>query len=266
MISAFAYQLGAAFVVAFAGIWLGMRMAPYLGAMAEVRADRWHQAGAVPKLAGPGLLAGFWFTLPLEQWLVAALACLVGVWDDRRRMSAGHKALALLLPALAGYYVTQQIWVAPAIWIAANAWNLLDHADGVAAGAALGVLLLAGGVPHSIAAAALFAFLLLNFPPARCFLGDGGSLMLGTAMVLLAVPQGAAAALLWCAVPLADSALVVCSRLLRGAAPWIGGMDHSAHRLLRLGLRPWLLPLLYAGAAALTVLAGQRLLGLLGSA
>lgn len=266
MISAFAYQSGAAFVVAFAGIWAGMRVAPRFGAMAEVRADRWHQAGAVPKLAGPGLLAGFWFALPLEQWLVAALACLVGVWDDRRHMSAGSKALALLLPALAGYYVTRQVWVAPAIWIAANAWNLLDHADGVAAGAALGVLLLAGGAPGSIAAAALMAFLLLNFPPARCFLGDGGSLMLGTTMVLLALPGGAETALLWSAVPLADSALVVCSRLRRGAAPWIGGMDHSAHRLLRSGLSPWLLPLLYAGFAALTLLAGQRLPGLSGAA
>jgi UDP-GlcNAc:undecaprenyl-phosphate GlcNAc-1-phosphate transferase len=245
------WPLAAAFLVALAGTWLGMRLAPRLGAVAQVQADRWHQSGAMPKLAGPGLLAGLVFALPLPLWLVAASACLIGCLDDRKRLAAGPKALLLLVPALAGAWVTGQAWVAPAIWIAANAWNLLDHADGLAAAAACAACLLMGIAGGPPAAAALAGFLVFNLPPARSFMGDGGSLLLGTTLVLLAAPLGPEAALAWSAVPLLDSALVVVSRLQRGAKPWIGGTDHSGHRLLRSGLPAFLLPPLYALAAAL---------------
>ncbi len=246
-----AWPVAAAFLMTLAGIWLGMRLAPRLNAVAHVQADRWHQSGAVPKFAGPGLLAGFAFALPLEQWLVAALACLIGCLDDRQRLAAGPKALLLLLPALAGAWLTGLPWVAPAIWIAANAWNLLDHADGLAGAAALAACAAMGVAGGPVAAAALGAFLVFNLPPARSFMGDGGSLLVGTTLILLLAPLGPQAAIAWCAIPLLDTALVVASRLQRGAKPWIGGTDHSGHRLLRAGLPAWALPPLYAAAAAI---------------
>lgn len=243
--------IAGAFLLALAGVWLGMHVARRTGAVAHVQADRWHQTGVVPKLAGPGLLAGLIAALPLDLWLVAASACFVGCLDDHHRFPAGKKALLLLIPAILSAFVTGLPWIAPAVWIAANAWNLLDHADGIAGGAALAALLLGGGADGATAAAAVAGFLVFNYPPARSFMGDGGSLLLGTVIVLLAAKtSGPVGVLAWCALPLADSALVVASRLRRGVKPWIGGTDHSGHRLLRAGLPGRLLPVIYFFAAA----------------
>lgn len=243
-----------AFVLTAAGSYAGMRIAPRTGAVAAVRPDRWHAAGSIPKLAGPGLALGLAVALPFEYWGVAALAGGIGIYDDHRRLPAAAKALLLLIPAIAGGYVTGLWWVGPAIWIAANSFNLLDHADGVAASTALAVCLFGGGSDGIIAAAAIAGFLVFNLTPARSFMGDGGSLMLGTVLVLLSARQGPAASLAWLALPLLDTTLVVTSRLRRGQKPWIGGTDHSGHRLLRAGISPRLLPWLYFATAAAIVL------------
>lgn len=239
-----------AFLLSAAGVYLGMRTAPLSGAMAEVRPDRWHTAGMIPKLAGPGMAAGLALALPFEQWLVAGLACAIGVYDDHRRLSPAAKALLLLIPAGAAMLLTGLWWIGPAIWIAANALNLLDHADGIAAAAALAACLFGGNPDGLVAAAAIAGFLVFNLTPARSFMGDGGSLLLGTSLVLLAARQGPLASTAWLALPLADSLLVVISRLRRGQKPWIGGTDHSGHRLLRAGVSPHLLPWIYFGLAA----------------
>jgi UDP-GlcNAc:undecaprenyl-phosphate GlcNAc-1-phosphate transferase len=240
-----------AFLLSAAGVYLGMRIAPLSGAMAEVRSDRWHTAGMVPKLAGPGIAAALALALPFEQWLIAAAACAIGVYDDHRRLSPATKALLLMVPAGAAMLVTGLWWIGPAIWIAANALNLLDHADGIAAAAALAACLFGGSPDGVVAAAAIAGFLVFNLTPARSFMGDGGSLLLGTSLVLLAARQGPLVSTAWLALPLADSLLVVISRLRRGQKPWIGGTDHSGHRLLRAGVSPYLLPWLYFGAAAI---------------
>ncbi|WP_341913839.1 undecaprenyl/decaprenyl-phosphate alpha-N-acetylglucosaminyl 1-phosphate transferase [Ferrovibrio terrae] len=241
----------AAFTLAALGVFIGMQIAARTGAMAEVRPDRWHTVGKIPKLAGPGLAAGMFLALPLELWLIAATAGAIGIYDDHRRLSPAAKALLLLLPAVGAMLVTGLWWVGPAIWIAANACNLLDHADGIAAATALAACLFGGHADGAIAAAAIAGFLIFNLTPARSFMGDGGSLMLGTALVLLSMGQGPVVSAAWLALPLADSLLVVISRLRQGQKPWIGGTDHSGHRLLRAGVSPYLLPWLYFGLTAI---------------
>ena len=77
-----------------------------------------------------------------------------------------------------------------------NGVNLMDGLDmlagGVAAVAALAFAVLLRGPGRQLAvalAAALAGFLVFNRPPARVYLGDGGSYLLGTALaVLLARP------------------------------------------------------------------------------
>lgn len=133
-----------------------------------------------------------------------------------------------------------------------NAFNLMDNMDGatgtVAAvsGATLGLLALAQGSPELAAIAfalsgACLGFLPANLAsPARIFLGDGGSMPIGfvVAATIMAVPG--TEGLGWAFVPVAvvlvglpalDTALVVVSRLRRGAGVFTGGRDHLTHRL-----------------------------------
>lgn len=254
-------RVGLAFLAAMILLGLGMKLAPRLGLMARVSEDRWHKSGLVPKFAGPALLVGVLFALPPALWLAPSTACLIGCIDDARRFPAGRKALLMLIPALIAAFSGHALWLMPAVWIAMNAWNLLDHADGIAGGAAFGAVAASGLSGSPEFAAVLLAFLIVNWPPAKSFMGDGGSLTLGSAIPLLAHQnlgdslQGPMIAFALCALPLADSLMVVIARIRRGAKPWIGGTDHSGHRLLRAGMPAFALPLLYAlFGAALTLL------------
>lgn len=223
-----------------------MVLARRWGAVSQVRADRWHRSGIIPRFAGPALLAAMLPWLSGAQAAVLAGFCAVGCLDDLHPLSARAKAGLLLLPALAAAWVTATPWLAPGLWLMANALNFLDHADGLAAATAAAALL-ATGTPAGLAGGgAALAFLCYNYPPARAFLGDGGSLLLGAAMMLLWQPAGAVPTLAWCAIPLADAVAVTLRRLREGRPPWVGGVDHSGHALLRAGLPAPALPPLYA--------------------
>ncbi|WP_043743511.1 UDP-N-acetylmuramyl pentapeptide phosphotransferase [Paramagnetospirillum magneticum] len=240
---------------AAAGTWLLAKLAHRLGAVARVAPDRWHQTGAVPRLAGPALLLA---TAPWQEpgdLAVLGLVCAIGSWDDIRPMSPAVKALCLLAAAGLAIGVTGLWWAGPALWLVANALNLLDHADGVAAATAAAAFLGLNGDPGLAAAGACAGFLLFNYPPARAFMGDSGSLTLGAMIVMLgAKPGGLGTIAAWCAIPLADAIRVTLCRIARGQKPWVGGTDHSGHILLRAGIPPRLLPLGYflvAGAVGL---------------
>jgi UDP-GlcNAc:undecaprenyl-phosphate GlcNAc-1-phosphate transferase len=233
-------------LIAAFGTWVSMQLAPRLGAVATVKSSRWHQSGDVPRLAGPAMVAA---VAPWLEWDQAALlsgVCALGAADDIRPLSPLVKAAGLLVAAAAAVWVTGAWWTGPALWLVANAYNLLDHADGIAAGAAAGAFLGLGGDPGLAAAGACLGFLVFNFPPARTFMGDSGSLSLGAIAVVIGAEQGdPAGTAIWCAIPLADAVIVTLRRLARGQKPWIGGTDHSGHALLRRGLAPRLLPPLY---------------------
>ena len=89
------------------------------------------------------------------------------------------------------------------VWLVgiANAVNLIDGMDGLAGGigafaaAAMGAIALLQGSARGAVLAfallgALLAFLLFNFPPARIFMGDSGSLFLGLTLAALPLAGG----------------------------------------------------------------------------
>lgn len=153
-------------------------------------------------------------------FLAGALAmALLGLWDDRfslpvfPRLAAQAVVAALAAWALGGLdrlplpppfdFVLGPLGVSLAmLWIVAvvNFYNFLDGIDGLASlqGVVTGVgIALAGWDPFASAfgaatAGACLAFLLFNWSPARLFLGDAGSLLLGytfAALPLLSPPR-----------------------------------------------------------------------------
>jgi UDP-GlcNAc:undecaprenyl-phosphate GlcNAc-1-phosphate transferase len=222
----------------------------------------------------------------------AALHLVVGYVDDRRRLSAWTRllletaaALALVLadvrataflPSVAAQAALTVVFVVFVV----NATNFVDNMNGALAGVATAqaacLLALAVATGQLFLAAillcllgGLLAFLPRNYPAARMFLGDAGSLLLGFLFAALVVAfdfadatrpayLAFAAPLLILAVPLADGATVVVARLRRGVHPFTAGHDHLAHRLVARGLsRPRAAAALWAasGAAGLLALA-----------
>ncbi|MBX3748380.1 MAG: undecaprenyl/decaprenyl-phosphate alpha-N-acetylglucosaminyl 1-phosphate transferase [Verrucomicrobiae bacterium] len=215
-----------------------------------------------------------------QQALVLTLVgcgCLmfvVGMLDDVAGLSAARK-LVLQVGIAAGMYaggiriteVTNPFgeawalgWMAgpvTVLWIVGltNATNLLDGMDGLVAGVAavlalsLAMINIIGG--NTVVALLTFAlagatlgFLPYNFSPARIFLGDSGSLLVGLLMAgigTLSFFKAATATLvlvplLLFALPLFDTTQVVIGRMRRGRHPFTADDTHVHHRLLRFGL------------------------------
>lgn len=194
--------------------------------------------------------------------LALAAALGIGLVDDQRR--GGLSPLPkVLLQALAGGLVALPAWfpsgllAAPepsvsafgwtAFWVAGslvalNAWNTFDNADGAASSlSALGLMRVS-----PLLASAPLGFLVPNLflrvrrdpdePSARgdpiAYLGDGGSHLLGMAVLLC--PEAWPAFFL----PILDLARVSVVRLWLGLSPWHGDRRHLAHRLQAAGLPP----------------------------
>lgn len=174
------------------------------------------------------------------------------------------------------------------VWVigVTNAINLLDNTDGAASGtAAIGagttatIALLNGqylvGALALVLAGSCLGFLTWNRFPASIYMGDSGSLFIGFTLAAIAIRidldqlphvQAVLVPLLALAIPIFDTTLVVFARLRRGLSPFVGGLDHLAHRLRRLGLsvpktvgRIWGLAVISGGAAILTSRASAQL-------
>lgn len=159
-----------------------------------------------PRIGGIGLMAGAlsgWVLMfaSLAWWLVLPLGVLfaISLLDDiynlpvRNRLLAQLGAAALLV-AGSGLLVQQGAYVAVlvllgTVWMT-NLYNFMDGSDGLAGGMALFGFAFYGFAAlfahdemfamlnFSVSAAAL-SFLYFNFPPARIFMGDAGSIPLG---------------------------------------------------------------------------------------
>jgi hypothetical protein len=113
----------------------------------------------------------------------------------------------------------------------------------LAVAAVLGGQVLVGGMAAIVAGSCL-GFLLYNWYPARIFMGDAGSLFVGFLLAALALKlrfpvghlAGAAAVGLLAGLALFDTALVVISRVWHRRPIYLGGTDHTSHRLMRLGM------------------------------
>jgi UDP-GlcNAc:undecaprenyl-phosphate/decaprenyl-phosphate GlcNAc-1-phosphate transferase len=258
------------------------RLAPAAGAVVPPRPDRWHSA-PTPTMGGIAIAAGTVIgfgavllqpslTASLMPWAAVGLAAVamftVGVFDDGLQLSPLAKLVAslaigaVLVFALSGatpaeafpslYTLIAIVWFAGVC----HAVNLLDNMDGLAAGVALiatgffaALLGDALGSPFVILLAALggalLGFLYWNRPPARLFMGDCGSLFIGSllagaslvpvfhARIAFISPSVVAALIL--VVPLFDTGFVLVLRRAAGRRATKGGTDHVSHRLVSLG-------------------------------
>jgi UDP-GlcNAc:undecaprenyl-phosphate/decaprenyl-phosphate GlcNAc-1-phosphate transferase len=200
--------------------------------------------------------------------MAAAAAAILGFVDDLVQLKPATKlagqiaASSILVLTGVGVWLTGNYFIDVPIslfWFVGitNALNLLDNMDGVAAGigliaaAFMGVgFLLVGDVGLAVLAfafsGALAGFLTHNYPPARIFMGDSGSLFIGIFLAGLALAPApgltrglfavVALPLVALAVPILDTTFVTITRLLEGRAVSQGGRDHTSHGLVSLGL------------------------------
>ena len=217
-------------------------------------------------------LVGFLSRLPYHSipWLAAfAIAmCLVGLLDDIVDLKPRHK-LYLELAAISvlvwwgphlDFFPYHAVNIALTIfWLvtATNAFNLIDGIDGLAGGvgivAALSIATVAGLHQHTgtmvaalAIAGALGGFMVFNFPPASVFMGDEGALAVGLVLGVLSIqasragegslPARIAMPLLALMVPILDTVTVTVTRLATGNPVSRRGLDHSHHRLTRMGM------------------------------
>jgi len=209
----------------------------------------------------------------LSVMLLAVFALFVlGLWDDIKRLGPFFKlavqfAVAIVAAAFADirveFFIENRIITSlfSAFWIVliVNAFNFLDNMDGLSAGVAA----IAGSILFTAAAmsgqvfvgglaivfvGALLGFLVFNFPPAKIFMGDAGSMVVGffVAMLTLRTTYYHEALsgrwypvlmpLVVMAVPLYDFLSVTILRISQGRSPFVGDTQHFSHRLRKRGL------------------------------
>ena len=181
------------------------------------------------------------FRLSLQFMAVTALVLAIGAPES---VSFGLAALPLG-PLAIPVVITGIVWIV-------NLYNFMDGVDGIAAtqavvaGAAMGAILLVGGAPElallSFAlAAAGVGFIRWNWPPARVFMGDVGSGLLGFAFgaIALAGSQQASVALPLLLLPLgpfiADATGTLVRRAIRGERVYLAHRRHLYQRLAQAG-------------------------------
>lgn len=221
----------------------------------------------IPRIGGVGLMAGVllgWAIMikSLAWWVLLPVAILFGISlvDDMRDLTARVRLLVHFIAAfillLGSGMLLQNIFLGlivlmGVVWMI-NLYNFMDGSDGLAGGMALcgftmyGVAALMQGndtqamLNFSVGAAAL-AFLYWNFPPAKVFMGDAGSIPLGflaAAMGLWGWQQS-----LWPAwFPLlvfspfvVDATVTLAKRALRGEKVWQAHREHYYQRLVQIG-------------------------------
>ena len=225
-----------------------------------------------PRTGGIAILLGgftallmFWL---LEGYLITGLPllaaililALVALLDDRHTLGAGPRLLTQI-GVVSLLLLTQQLPVSGSltliitlmflVWMI-NLYNFMGGMDCFAAGMAIvgfgtfallawqsGHLEFALGCAIIIAASA--GFLLLNFPPARLFMGDTGSTVLGLlAAVVILYAHSEAILPVWLGLLvfspfIVDASVTLASRILRGEKFWQAHKTHYYQRLVQIG-------------------------------
>jgi UDP-GlcNAc:undecaprenyl-phosphate GlcNAc-1-phosphate transferase len=244
--------------------------------------DRRIHREPTPRLGGLGILAGFLvpvlYYLP-EDSAARALVCgailitALGAIDDIWGLSpavklAGQVACAtvpiaagltidhITLPFLGAGDLGPAQYPLTVLWFVAlmNMINFIDGMDGLAAGiTGLGATTFAilaaslGRADPAIMAAALAgacaAFLVFNFHPARVFMGDSGSMLLGFVIAGVAISGvmkttaaiAVVAPLLILAIPILDTSFVILKRLKHRLPIYSADRSHFHHRFFAIG-------------------------------
>jgi UDP-GlcNAc:undecaprenyl-phosphate GlcNAc-1-phosphate transferase len=236
----------------------------------------------VPRVGGLAFAVGAciaiaWWGARDATTFSVLLGCVIivafGVWDDRVDLSYRSKLVGQLLASFAVVWggdiwfttlpflsdVEVPVWAGMLVTVVflvgvSNAVNLTDGLDGLAGG--LSFLTLSGiaylaylsndstvlllTVPFL---GGLLGFLRYNTYPARIFMGDGGSQLLGFIMGVLAIlltdssrgPFSPSLAFFLLGLPFLDTLGVTGQRLAEGRSPFMGDRAHIHHKLLRFG-------------------------------
>jgi UDP-GlcNAc:undecaprenyl-phosphate GlcNAc-1-phosphate transferase len=288
-----------AFPVCAAVIWIALRTPLAARLAAKPSSERWHTR-ETPALGGIGVFAGIVAGVGLAIAVgavsgsdtllaiigAAALLFAVGLLDDAfglpvpAKLAAQGGAAAIVLTNGLTVELIKTDWIAvplAVVWLVGmtNAFNLLDHMDGIAAtvaGIACAYFAIDAVAVHSndlvlvlsvcvaFACAGFLPFNVRRKKPAAVFLGDSGSQVIGFSLAAIALASSWKAAapslatvllpLLVLAVPIADTALVTVVRALERRPIHVGGRDHTSHRLVYTGLSEKRTLLLIAVVAA----------------
>lgn len=195
---------------------------------------------------------------PLKKFLVQLAAAAILVHLGGIRIDSMHGLLGITaLPEAASLLLSYST-----IIVVMNAFNLIDGVDGLAGSLGLLTMTVFGayfyyaGLPaYALLAVAmggsLLAFMIFNYNPAKIFMGDSGSLLLGLVNAILvvkfiqvadgaavALPVGSSVALgvAILMVPLADTLRVFSIRICQGRSPFSPDRNHIHHLLLAWGL------------------------------
>jgi len=269
----------------FVGLWDGAGLPGWASAAGE------HLAG-MKSVLGLG-----WALLVGGLWLH-----VLGVVDDRRPLGPALKLVCMVAPPLllAGVFDTRLLtvldgfvggsWlsvVVTVVWFLAvtNAMNFMDNMDGLCAGVAtvagsmfLAAVLVGGqwfvGGVLALVVGACAGFLVWNRPPARMFMGDGGSLVIGYLLAFATVrttyvdPGSGVSAwygllmpLVVLSVPLYDMASVTAIRVSQGRSPMVGDLQHFSHRLVKRGLSTRAAVAVIVALSGATGISGLLLIG-----
>lgn len=281
-----------------------MRAAGWLGVLDQPGARKVHaqpipRVGGIAMAVGLLLAAAVWakFDALFAAYLAGMLVLLIfGVLDDRLTLTPKWKLAGQMLAAAIVMYFGQLMVNAVSgagehplpLWLSwpltlfffvgvTNAINLADGLDGLAGGTSLlcfsglALLALTGGNDFvallSLAAiGAVLGFLRYNTHPARVFMGDAGSQLLGFTAAALSLsvtqaeisPFSSALPLLLLGVPVIDTLTVMTERMLDGKSPFKADRTHVHHRLLALGFdHHEAVMVIYAAQALLLVLAWE---------
>lgn len=248
-----------------------------------------HQApiptmGGIAIFLGMMISLLLWFPFHYENAQVAFFFSVItlfglGIMDDLRDLSATYKFIIQIglafLVALAGIRITsldgllgigelplvsQYFLTVLGIVGITNAFNLIDGIDGLAGGlgfmslVTLGLFLTLAGDSNTALiaftmAGGIMAFLYFNFNPARIFMGDTGSLVLGFVVAVLSirflqVNQAAVKPIIDHApsfvlgivlIPLFDTLRVFATRIWHGKSPFVADRIHLHHLLTNQG-------------------------------
>ncbi len=215
---------------------------------------------------------------PKSLFIIVPLVLIhsVGLVDDFHNLKAITKFLLQIVVAsivtAGGFYIKSLVipyigtfnlgilsYPITVLWIVGltNALNLVDGMDGLAGGISafaafsLGIIMLIkGNIIGFVLSFAIFGgvigFLVYNFPPAKIFMGDSGSLFLGFSLSLIPLislrnsPDGNGillAATTLFLIPILDTAAAIFRRIKEKRPIYSPDRQHLHHRLLDLGLK-----------------------------
>ncbi len=251
--------------------------------------ERSSHKGEVPIFGGISIFAGiifsllFWAEIEQIQFIIVSMLVVffVGVIDDLLSLSPTRKLIGQIIAILMIIYlhdlqidnmhgvlgiyelpdIVATLFTVFVVIVITNGFNLIDGVDGLAgslgivASFSFGLLsVISGQINMSLIAftlmGSLIGFLIYNKHPAKIFMGDTGSLVVGLVLSILAINtinsgiindyihlpnKGPLVAIAILAVLLFDSLRVFIVRVIKGRNPLSPDMNHIHHALLNLG-------------------------------